>query len=846
MTNIYIPPIRNTAGEAARQRKTNITTTKWPSMEYDCLFGDLNAHAPLWDNGYEEADSRGEVVEEWIGSTGMTALNDGSPTRVNRNNTEDNRTIRDSAPDLSVIHSSLAERFTIWRPDVALGSDHLPIVMLYEEPTGIPTVESKVQYRWKLKDAKWSKFTEEIERKVPANYRKKSARRLEKMFRKIVIGAANKHIGKKRVDNRTKTQLSMELKEAIKDRNRLKTTRASNRAEWREAAKKVIAMTIAERKEKWKEYVGTLDMSTNPTQVWKTIHNIEGKYPAKKENEVLTFEGKALIDDYSKAKAFAKTYKAYSRLPTRKQDRSTRKKVRSGMKKTAYSGPVEEPEQDLLLEELERVIDEAGMRKASGEDDIPYEMIKKFGPKAKEMILLMFNKCWAGEEIPNKWRTAVIKTLLKEGKDPKDTTSYRPISLTSCMGKLLEKIIADRMTKELERRGLIADTQAGFRQNRCTTDQILKMTQSATDQMHAKRGENATVITFFDYAKAYDKVWRDGLLFKMQEMDLPPRFVRYVRNFLSNRKTTVDINGSKCHPFYLKEGLPQGSAISPLLFIVFINDIGVDLHPQTTASLFADDTSIWLPGGKDRRNETAVLMQTEVDKVLEWAKEWKMTINGDKTKSLIISSNPEDCQADPKLKAGEGIIKLVPHYKFLGVVIDSGLRFHEHVRLMIKKCRNRVRILKCMAWKDWGNEIQTQRALYLQYVRSCLEYASTSFVPLLPDTTIEMLEKIQNEALRSVAGLYKTCPVDFLRLEANVEPLKVRYRKNDEIMYDKYKRLPVQDARRMLVDSDAPNNRLTTGHGWRNVTAPRVDDTIIRDESTEPSAPWRCFPRFRV
>ena len=342
----------------------------------------------------------------------------------------------------------------------------------------------------------------------------------------------------------------------------------------------------------------------------------------------------------------------------------------------------------------------------------------------------MFNKCWISEEIPNKWRTAIIKTLLKEGKDPKDTTSYRPISLTSCLGKLLEKIVADRLTQILESRGLISDSQAGFRQNRCTTDQILKMTQSAADQMHRPKGENATVVTFFDYAKAFDKVWRDGLLYKMQEMDIPQRFVRYARNFLSNRHTMVEINGTRSSKFLLKEGLPQGSSISPLLFIIFINDIGVDLNPLTTASLFADDTSIWLPGGKDVRNQTARKMQLEVNKIMEWAKQWKMSINVDKTKALIISSNPDDSQSDPGLSTSEGRIKLVTSYKFLGVTIDVGLRFQEHVRILIEKCRRRVRILKCMTWKDWGNSLQVQRALFLQYVRSCLRQLVWSMRPV--------------------------------------------------------------------------------------------------------------------
>ena len=105
----------------------------------------------------------------------------------------------------------------------------------------------------------------------------------------------------------------------------------------------------------------------------------------------------------------------------------------------------EESECEIRMEEMMRVINEASNNKAAGSDDIPYEMIKNLGEKALEMLLHLYNRCWEGEGIPTKWREATIKTLLKEDKDPKDPTSYRPISLTSCLGKILEKIIANRL-----------------------------------------------------------------------------------------------------------------------------------------------------------------------------------------------------------------------------------------------------------------------------------------------------------------------------------------------------------------------------------------------------------------
>ena len=110
------------------------------------------------------------------------------------------------------------------------------------------------------------------------------------------------------------------------------------------------------------------------------------------------------------------------------------------------------------------------------------------------------------------------------------------------MGKLLEKIVATRLSYILEQRGLLNDAQAGFRPNRNTSDQVLRLTQSATDQIHQKSGGNTTIATFYDCEKAFDKVWREGLLFKMQQLDIPYQYIRYVRSFLSGRKAKVEVN----------------------------------------------------------------------------------------------------------------------------------------------------------------------------------------------------------------------------------------------------------------------------------------------------------------
>ena len=210
----------------------------------------------------------------------------------------------------------------------------------------------------------------------------------------------------------------------------------------------------------------------------------------RKDNEVLVVNDKAYVGDKAKAQQFAKVYKKESLLREKNQKVSIRDKIlKRENRKFLNNEPTEkqEYEEEIVWQELERVIGDSSTNKAAGDDNIPYDIIRKLGPKAKEFILCLYNKVWMGEQIPQRWRTAVIKPLLKEGKDPKSPGSFRPIALTSCLGKLLEKIVADRMSSYLEEHGLLNENQAGFRKERCTTDQIHKLVQMASDKLHSAK-----------------------------------------------------------------------------------------------------------------------------------------------------------------------------------------------------------------------------------------------------------------------------------------------------------------------------------------------------------------------
>ena len=835
ISNIYIPPIRNTASERKRQRRAEVTLDRWPTGVDDIILGDINAHSALWDKTLDEKErndegtKRGGLVEEWMADKDMMTVND-------RNSTLNSTSGTSSAPDLSIVHTSKLDKFS-WKTLDELGSDHKPILVTYEP--GVPIKNNHIipKYKWKLKDAKWEEFRAEIEEKMPdpnRNRKKKSLHKLEKFFRKTIMQAAKSKIGKKKIDNNTKPHLTTEIKEKIKERNRLRKNFTDNRAQWVQLCTEVRELIRAEKEKKWRSFIEEIDCNTRVKEVWSTIRNIDGRNAPRNENEVLVVDGKGYVDDKDKADQFRKTYKGFSKIPRYKEDRKLQKSVYEFLSNSKGLSR-ESAEQEIKEEEMYRVIEEAKMGKSPGEDDIAYELIKQLGTKARAFLLDMYRRIWQGEEIPQKWRKANIKTLLKEGKDPASTESYRPISLTSCLGKLLEKIVADRLSHIMETRGSFNNNQAGFRRNRCTGDQALKLVQAATDEMHAKKG-NFSIVTFFDFSKAYDKVWRVGLLHKMIKKNIPYQFINYVRHFLSSRQTTVDVNGSKSEGFYLKEGLPQGSAISPLLFLIFIDDIDEELSSHTDRSLYADDTAAWTTKGRSKA-EAQKRMQESINRIAAWTRKWKMTLNESKTEAMVISAG-SGLHWSPSLKLNGKPIKITDEYKFLGVIIDKNLRFKKHADKTRKKAKKRVNILKCMSGKNWGQSLETQRKLYLTYVRSTIEYASPAWYNMLSETEKQKLEVTQNEALRSIGGLGKTCPLDFLRLETEIEPLKTRMKKNDQITAERYKRLDEGDGRRRMMEKKAPT-RLDTRAGWRKSTMPAMQEyEVNREISVDKIPPW--------
>ena len=172
-------------------------------------------------------------------------------------------------------------------------------------------------------------------------------------------------------------------------------------------------------------------------------------------------------------------------------------------------------------------------------------------------------------------------------------TPFRPISLTSCVSELFERIILSRLLFFLKSDSILSPRQAGFRPGRSTLDQILYLSQSISDGFNKPRPGSRTILSTMDFSKAFDSVWHPALFHKLILTGLPPCFPRWTQSFLSDWRACVVYQNHKSRSFRVRRGVPQGSVFGTVLFSLFINDLPASLPSSVSCSLYADDLAIW-------------------------------------------------------------------------------------------------------------------------------------------------------------------------------------------------------------------------------------------------------------
>ena len=388
------------------------------------------------------------------------------------------------------------------------------------------------------------------------------------------------------------------------------------------------------------------------------------------------------------------------------------------------------------------------IKKAHGFDNISISMIKMCDDAIVEPLCLIFEKSLETGVYPSIWKKANIIPIHKKGSR-QCKNNYRPISLLPIFGKIFEKTLFDVIYEHLCNNGLLTPHQSGFRPGDSTINQLLAITHkiyTAFEELPSKE----TRAVFLDLSKAFDRVWHDGLIYKLQCSGISGNLLSLTRNFLNNRLQRVVLNGKSSEWASVSAGVPQGSVLGPLFFLVYINDIVDNLHCDV--KIFADDTSLF--SVVTDIDETADKLNTDLERVQIWAWQWKMKFNADKTEQVVFSSKRVR-PTHPPLFLGNDEVNVKTEHKHLGMILDSKLNFESHIKEAIVKARRGIGMIRYLS-KYVSRDVLDQ--IYKLYVRPHLDYGDIIYHrddPQMHLNFSQRLEQTQYSAALAVTGAWR-------------------------------------------------------------------------------------------
>jgi hypothetical protein len=318
--------------------------------------------------------------------------------------------------------------------------------------------------------------------------------------------------------------------------------------------------------------------------------------------------------------------------------------------------------------EIESVI-KCFKNKTSNISEIPTWLLKKIRCLISEPLSILFNHCFLCGMYPNRFKIGRIVPIHKAG-DKSIISNYRPITVLITFNKVFEKLIYSRMIDFIETHALLSNNQYGFRKRKNTTTAIMHLLKAILETFHERE---VMIALFLDLSKAFDCVEHDILIAKLERYGFRGVFLDLLSTYLRNRMQYVDIEGVYSNQLAVKYGVPQGSVLGPLLFLIYINDLNFIL-PNINKILFADDTVLYKMG-RDC-NEIIQEMNNEVKILCDWLNANGLALNKSKTKMIVFTNQQVNNVAT--LKINETPIEQVDKYKYLGMIIDEKLTFDDH------------------------------------------------------------------------------------------------------------------------------------------------------------------------
>ena len=500
----------------------------------------------------------------------------------------------------------------------------------------------------------------------------------------------------------------------------LQYTRARNQARWEtRKAQREFEKKIAKESKK------------NPKKFWKFV-NSKKKSP-RNIPDIDKTDNKGsprTTDDTEKAELFNQYFKKVFT----DEDLVT---VPEAVQKTVVS---ELKDIEITEAMVEKKLKEINQNKSPGPDNIHPRVIKELSGELAEPLTLIFKKSIEAGKLPTAWKDGHIVPIFKKGNKHK-VENYRPVCLTVICCKVLVSFLRDFIMAHLIRNELITSKQHGFLGGRSTLTQLIETLEEWTKMLDQN---NNLDVLYCDFKKAFDSVPHHRLMLKVKSFGIAGKVEDWIQDFITGRRQRVCINGRSSSWVNVSSGVPQGSVLGPLLFVIFINDLPDVI--DCLSKLYADDTKIYqaINNSKD-----AEMFQENIRLLWKWSIDWQLYFHPNKCHILHLGKSNDK----HTYYMGEGDAKTnletMEQEKDLGVIVDNQLRFSSHCDKVVNAANRLLGIIR----RAFTNlDKSTFLLIYKGIVRPVIEYASTVYDPILMKD-VNKLESIQRRATKMVLGL---------------------------------------------------------------------------------------------
>ena len=404
--------------------------------------------------------------------------------------------------------------------------------------------------------------------------------------------------------------------------------------------------------------------------------------------------------------------------------------------------------------DVSEVLQTINITKAPGADDLSPFLIKLSYSVLLSQFTSLFGNSLMYSSFPSDWKVHKISPVFKGKGDPSNVSNYRPISLLSIVSKILERVVYNKVIEFI--RPKLSVTQFGFLKHRSCVSQLLSSFAVIFDALDNKLSVDEV---FFDFSKAFDTVPHQELLFKLWRIGITGPLWKWFRSYLSDRHHYTCIEGSASQLLPVKSGVPQGSVLGPLLFLIYVNDIPSRIHSQVFT--FADDTKFLQ--SINSFHESAVL-QEDISSLSDWCSEWSLNLNV--TKCCHISFSFKSVESNTYYISNDPVSKVESH-RDLGVIVSSDLSWSSHYSKICKSAYTSLHLIKRTLTSS--TDVTLKKSLYLALVRSKLSYCCQLWSPrTIKDITV--LERIQRRATKYLLSTSSPSYKDRL-IELHILPL---------------------------------------------------------------------------